>query len=117
MTSEELRDLALKALEDLKGIEIVCIDVRTITNITDYMVMCTGRSIRHVKSLADNVAMKAKAKQAKFVHTEGGKESEWILVDMGDVVVHVMLASTRAFYSLEDLWEPVKEFREHKSNP
>lgn len=117
MTPEELRDLALQALEDLKGIDIVCIDVRPITNITDYMVMCTGRSTRHVKALADSVAVKAKAEQAKFVHTEGDKESEWILVDLGDVVIHVMLASTRSFYSLEDLWEPVKEFREHKSNP
>lgn len=117
MTSEELRDLALRALEDLKGIEIVSIDVRSITNITDYMVMCTGRSTRHVKALAEEVATKAKAEQAKFVHTEGDKESEWILVDLGDVVVHVMLAATRAFYSLEDLWEPVKEYREQKSNP
>lgn len=116
MKSEELRDLAINALDDLKGIDVVTLDVRTLTNITDYMVICTGRSTRHVKALADNVAVKAKEKQASFVRTEGERESEWILVDLGDVVVHVMLPATRTFYSLEDLWEPVKELREHKTN-
>lgn len=117
MKPEELRDLAIKALDDLKGIDIVTMDVRSLTNITDYMVICTGRSTRHVKALAENVAVKAKEMQAAFVRTEGERESEWILVDLGDVVVHVMLAVTRTFYGLEDLWEPVKELRENKSTP
>lgn len=115
MNTDELRDIALNALEDLKGIDIATMDVRTITTITDYMIICTGRSTRHVKALADAVATKAKAMNASTVRTEGERESEWILVDLGDVVVHVMLASTRTFYSLEDLWEPVKELREHKN--
>ncbi|MBX3709753.1 MAG: ribosome silencing factor [Gammaproteobacteria bacterium] len=115
MKSEDLRDLAIKVLDEMKGIDIVTMDVRTLTSITDYMVICTGRSTRHVKALADSVAVKAKEQQAPLVRTEGGRESEWVLVDLGDVVVHVMLASTRSFYSLEDLWEPVKELREHKS--
>lgn len=117
MKSEELRDLAVTALDDMKGIDIVSIDVRSLTSITDYMVICTGRSTRHVKALAESVAVKAKEIKSPFVRTEGERESEWILVDLGDVVIHVMLAATRAFYSLEDLWEPVKELRDQKTNP
>ncbi len=116
MKPEELRDLAINALEDLKGIDIVTMDVRSITTIADYMIICTGRSTRHVKSLADNVAMKAKEMRVNIVRVEGGKDSEWTLVDLGDVIVHVMLTSTRLLYSLEDLWEPVKEMREKKSS-
>lgn len=114
MKSEDLRDIATKALDDMKGVDIVTIDVRTLTAITDYMIICTGRSTRQVKALAEGVAVKAKEMQIANVRTEGERESEWILVDLGDVVVHVMLASTRSFYSLEDLWEPVKELREQK---
>lgn len=117
MKPEELRDLAVKELDDMKGIDIVSMDVRTLTSITDYMVICTGRSTRHVKALAESVAVKAKQQKASFVRTEGENESEWVLVDLGDVVVHVMLPATRAFYSLEDLWEPVKELRDQKTNP
>lgn len=117
MKPEELRDLVLTVLDDLKGIDPVAIDVKSITSITDYMIICTGRSTRHVKAMAENVAVKAKEKDVKFVRTEGERESEWILVDLGDVVANIMLANTRAFYSLEDLWEPVKELREQKTNP
>lgn len=117
MKSEELRDLAITTLDDMKGLDIVSIDVRSLTSITDYMVICTGRSTRHVKALAESVAVKAKEIKCPFVRTEGDRESEWILIDLGDVVVHTMLAATRSFYSLEDLWEPVKELRDHKTNP
>lgn len=115
MSPEDLRDIAINALDDMKGIDIVAMDVRTLTSITDYMIMCTGRSTRHVKALADTVAIKAKEKQAAFVRVEGENENEWVLVDLGDVVVHVMTATTRSFYSLEDLWEPIKESRDQKS--
>ncbi len=115
MKPEEIRDLAINALDDMKGIDIVTMDVRSLTSITDYMIICTGRSTRHVKALADGVAIKAKEMKLSHIHTEGERESEWVLVDIGDVVVQVMLAATRSFYSLEDLWEPVKEMREQKS--
>jgi ribosome-associated protein len=117
MKPEQLRDLALSTLDEMKGIDIVTIDVRTLTSITDYMIITTGRSTRHVKALAESVAVKAKEMKAPIVRTEGEHESEWILVDLGDVVVHVMLSTTRAFYSLEDLWEPVKELRDIQAKP
>jgi ribosome-associated protein len=115
MKSEALRDLAIKSLDDMKGIDIVTMDVRPLTNITDYMIICTGRSTRHVKALAESIAIKAKEQGNTHVRTEGDKENEWILVDLGDVVVHVMLASTRSFYRLEDLWEPIKELRDQNA--
>jgi ribosome-associated protein len=117
MKPEALRDLAIKILDDMKGVDIVTIDVRSLTSITDYMVICTGRSTRHVSALAESVAVEAKKMNTSFVRTEGAEESEWVLVDLGDVVIHVMLAATRSFYSLEDLWEPIKELREQKSHP
>jgi ribosome-associated protein len=116
MNAEKIRDLAIQVLDDMKGIDIVTLDVRTLTNITDYMIICTGRSTRHIKALADSVAVQAKEKNVSHVNIEGERESEWILVDLGDVVVHVMLATTRSFYSLEDLWEPIKEMRGHQSH-
>jgi ribosome-associated protein len=115
MKPEEIRDLAINALDEMKGIDIVSMDVRTLTSITDYMVICTGRSTRHVKALAETVSVRAKEKSVTFVRTEGDNDSEWVLVDLGDVVIHVMTSATRTFYSLEDLWEPVKELRDNQS--
>lgn len=116
MKPEELRDLAVHALEELKASDISVMDVQSLTSITDYMIICTGRSTRHLKSLAESVAVKAKEMKVPIVRTEGDHDSEWVLVDLGDVVVHAMVASARQFYSLEDLWEPVKELREPKTN-
>lgn len=116
MTSEELRDLAMNNLDEMKGIDIALIDVRTLTTITDYMIVCTGRSTRHVKALADSLAAKAKEMKAKTVRVESDAGNEWILVDLGDVVAHIMVSATRSFYGLEDLWEPVKELREKQPN-
>lgn len=112
MTPEDIRELAMNTLDEMKGIDITLIDVRSLTTITDYMIICTGRSTRQVKALAETLATKAKEKKVSFIRTEGEADSEWILVDLGDVVVHVMLPATRAFYGLEDLWEPVKDLRE-----
>lgn len=115
MNSKELCELAIQTLDDMKGIDIVTLDVRSLTAMTDYMIICTGRSTRHVKALAETVAFKIKEVQKIPIHMEGEEESEWVLVDLGEVIVHVMLPTTRDFYSLEDLWEPLKEMRESKS--
>ncbi|OAI48414.1 hypothetical protein AYO45_05040 [Gammaproteobacteria bacterium SCGC AG-212-F23] len=105
MKTESLKQLALHALHDLKGIDILTLDVTDLTTITDIMIICTGRSSRHVRSLADNVVKDAKVKRHSYIKVEGQRESEWIIVDLGDVIVHVMQAATREFYNLEDLWE------------
>lgn len=104
MTADELKTIVQTALEDLKGRDIVTIDVRGLTSVTDYMVFCSGTSNRHVKSLADNVEIEAKKRGAHLLGTEGQQEGEWVLVDFGDVIVHVMLPETRAFYDLERMW-------------
>lgn len=104
MTPTELKDLCIAALEELKGRDIVALDVRQLTDMADFMVFCTGTSSRHVKSLADNVEMEAKKRELRAYGVEGQDTGEWVLVDFGDVVVHVMQSETRAFYDLERLW-------------
>lgn len=104
MTSDELKQIAIDALEDLKGREIVALDVRALTNVADHMVFCCGTSNRQVKSLADNVAVEAKKRGVHVFGMEGEDAGEWVLVDLGDVIVHVMLPETRAFYDLERMW-------------
>ena len=105
MKTEALVDLVVDALDDLKAQDVRVLDVREKTSITDVMVFATGTSNRHVKSLADNVIEKAKDGGVPPVGAEGIDEGEWALIDLGDVVVHVMQASVRAFYQLEKLWE------------
>ena len=105
MSADELTTLVLDALDDLKGLNAVTLDVRELTNMMDYLVICSGSSNRHVKSLADNVVRKAKAVGNQPIGVEGEDAGEWVLVDLGDVVVHVMLPATRDFYDLERLWE------------
>ena len=97
--------LARAALEDLKGVDLRAIDVRSLTQITDWMLICTGTSNRHVKALAESVIEKAKAAGLRPKGIEGLEVGEWVLVDLGDVLVHVMQAQTRAFYQLEKLWD------------
>ncbi len=104
MNSQQLTQLALGALEDLKGVEIVNIDISEKSSIADNMIVATGTSQRHVKSLADTVRQNAKEAGAAPLGVEGEGGSEWVLVDLGDVIVHVMTSEMREFYSLEKLW-------------
>ena len=104
MKIEALKDIVINALEDLKAVDIVTKDVTELTDMTDMMVFVTGTSNRHVKSLADNVAMEAKKNGVQPVGIEGEDVGEWVLVDLGDIIIHVMLPEIRDFYDLERLW-------------
>ena len=104
MDSEPLKELVVEALDDLKAVNTVTLDVTGLTDVMDYMVVTSGTSNRHVKSLADNVCMEAKKQGMRPLGVEGQDAGEWVLVDFGDVVVHVMLPATRDFYDLERLW-------------
>jgi len=105
MHSKELVTLVLAALDDGKGNDIKVIDVRDKTNITDYMVIASGTSDRHVVSLADRVVEHAKKNQLVPLGVEGQNTGEWVLVDLGDAIIHVMKPQTREFYQLEKLWQ------------
>ncbi len=107
MHSDELKQLVVEAIEEVKGNEITCLDVTGQTSVTDYMVIACGTSNRHVKSLADNVIEQCKKRGIKPLGVEGQDKSEWVLVDLGDVVAHLMLPATRQFYDLERLWDNV----------
>lgn len=104
MSAQALLSLVSEALEDLKSINPVTLDVRELSNVMDYLVVCSGTSSRHVKSLADNVSRMAKAAGHMPLGIEGEDAGEWVLVDLGDVVVHVMQPAVRDFYDLERLW-------------
>jgi ribosome silencing factor RsfS/YbeB/iojap len=103
-SGDRLRSIVLAALDDLKARDIREIDVRDKSSVTDLLVVASGTSSRHVKSIADEVVKKAKQAGLPPIGVEGQREAEWVLVDLGDVVVHVMLPRTREFYGLERLW-------------
>ena len=101
---DSLLSVAQGALDDLKAVEPVVLDVRSLSSVMDYLIVASGTSSRHVKSLADNVLMKAKDQGVRPLGVEGERAGEWVLVDFGDVVVHVMQPAARSFYDLERLW-------------
>ena len=93
-----------ETLEELKAIDTVTLDVRDKTTVTDYMIITTGNSNRHTRAVAENIIENSKKKGHRPIGVEGLDVGEWVLVDLGDVVVHVFLGPVRAFYTLEDLW-------------
>ncbi len=111
MNSEQLSDLVIEALEDVKAKDIVKLDVRKLTTVTDYMIVASGTSNRHVKALADAVAEKSSEAGHRPIGIEGTEGSEWVLLDLQDTLVHVMLPRVREFYNLEKLWslEPASD--------
>ena len=104
MNVDELKELVIDALDDLKGVDIKSLDVQGKSSVTDLLVIASGNSTRQVKALADHVVEKVKQAGLQPLGVEGERESNWVLVDLGDVVVHVMLPETRDFYNLEKLW-------------
>ena len=102
--TQALKDIVINALEEVKATNINAIDVRELTGMMDTMVVATGNSNRQVKSLATSVVVDAKKAGYELIGVEGDDTSEWILVDFGDVIVHIMLPATREFYDLERLW-------------
>lgn len=104
MQVAQVKNLVVTAIEDLKGRDIAILDVAGRSNITDCMVVCAGNSKRHVQSIAENVATEAKANGIMPLGIEGMEFGEWVLVDLGNVVVHVMQEKARDFYQLEKLW-------------
>lgn len=104
MQSEALLKLAQASLEDLKARDIRVLDVRTLTTVTDFLLIASGTSDRHVKSIADQLIENAKHAGQSPLGIEGQEAGEWVLIDLADVVVHVMQPRTREFYKLEDLW-------------
>lgn len=104
MEPEAVRDLVVDAAEDMKAEDVRVLDVRGRTAITDFMVFASGSSRRHLKSIADRVVERAREAGHDPLGREGDETSGWILVDLGEAVVHVMLAEVRDFYRLENIW-------------
>lgn len=102
--SLDLNQVVTQALEDLKGQDIVTMDVTSLSNVMDTLIIVTGTSSRHVKSLANNVVVDVKAAGHIPLSVEGMDAGDWVLVDLGDIVVHMMLEESRRFYDLEKLW-------------
>ena len=115
MQDFDLKQLVLDTLEGLKGNEIICIDVTGLTQIMDYMIIASGTSNRHVKALARTVIEQASAAGIKPFGSEGFEDGEWILIDLVDVVVHLMLPAVREFYDLEGLWDLHSPLRDEGS--
>ena len=112
LSSEQLAKIAVAALEDIKGKDITVMEVGHLTSLFDKMIVASGDSTRQVKSLADNVREKLKETGAEIIGVEGEQVGEWVLVDAGGVVIHVMHPTVRAHYNLEELWGAARKSRQ-----
>lgn len=110
---DTMKAAVVDALEDIKGFDIAVMDVRKLTNMTSYMIVASATSSRQAKAMGDNVREKMKEKGYHIRGTEGEKDGEWVLVDLNDIVVHIMVPATRAYYNLEQLWGDAEARRGH----
>lgn len=115
MQTEEIKSLVVDALEDMKAQNITILDVRGRTSVTDWMIIANGTSNRHVNAVAGNVEEKSKHAGLKPCGSEGRSTSDWVLIDLVDVVVHVMTEQARHFYDLERLWGETQSNQESKN--
>jgi len=104
INSEQLKDTVVDALEDIKAQDLAVLPVRHLTSLTDYMLIATGTSNRHLRALANEVQERVKAAGGEVLGVEGEAAGEWVLIDLGDVVVHVMQAQVREYYNIDELW-------------
>ena len=111
MNAQDLEKEILLALEDAKAKDIINLDVRELTDVTDIMIICNGTSRRHIKTIADYVIERTKKNRVPPLGVEGEKFNEWVLIDLGDIVVHIMMPEAREFYSLEKLWANTEAVR------
>ncbi|SGY83055.1 Iojap domain protein [Moritella viscosa] len=107
MQISDLQAFVLDKIEDMKARDIQIVDVKGKSPVTDLMIVCTGTSKTHVKSISNHLYLEAKRNEVFVMGIEGTEDSEWVLVDMGDVVVHIMQQQTRDLYQLEQLWQSV----------
>lgn len=114
MSLEFVNTTIVPTLDEAKAVDITVLNVAHLTDVTDFMVICTGTSRPHVRSLANHLIERAKASGIKPLGCEGEEEGEWVLVDLGDVVVQIMQAETRAFYDLEKLWHVTETARQER---
>lgn len=109
---EEMKLAVIDALEDIKAFDITVMDVRKLTSMTNYMIVASANSTRQAKAIADNVREKLREKGVPLRGTEGEKDGEWVLVDLNDIVIHVMIPTARAYYNLEQLWGETESRRQ-----
>jgi ribosome-associated protein len=109
MNIKELVDITLTALDDVKAIDVVVFEVSKLTSISDYMIIASGKSKRQVNALADKVIEVAKKHGVTPLGVEGKEEGEWVLVDLGDIIIHIMYPETREYYQLEKLWSSASD--------
>lgn len=105
MQHKQLVTFCENVLENLKALDIKTLNVSNLTDVTDTIIICSGTSNRHVKSLSEKLTYSIKEVGLKPLGVEGGDQADWVLVDLGEVIIHVMLSKTRDFYDLESLWE------------